>query len=109
MSQGNKEIEDAKLEDRRAETELVTVYETYESDVLPVIESILQSADIPFTVANESLMSLFPSDALSNTTLSDVGQVQFLVPADRAEEARTLLAEDFTFTEKPPELADGDD
>jgi Putative prokaryotic signal transducing protein len=69
----------------------VTAFETSESDVIPVIKSVLEGAEIPYLVEGEDLMNLFPSDMLGGI-FKPSAEVRFLVTADRAEEARALLA-----------------
>lgn len=78
--------------------ELVTVLATSRVADLPVIESLLRAAEIPFLTEGEGLMNLFPSEALGALFKSQA-EVRFKVPASRAQEARTLL-------ETPPEDLD---
>ncbi len=78
--------------------ELVTVLSTSRVADLPVIESLLRAAEIPFLTEGEGLMNLFPSEALGALFKSQA-EVQFKVPASRAQEARALL-------ETPPEDLD---
>lgn len=73
----------------------VVVYETSELDILPVLKSLLQSAEIPYETKGEDLMNLFPSEALTPITTRHRGEVQIVVPPDRAGEARELLATEF--------------
>ncbi len=79
-------------EDHEA-TPYETVFETSETDVIPVIKSLLQSADIPYRTEGEAMMNLFPSDLLGRVMSRPGAEVAFLVPADRVEEARELLTE----------------
>ena len=69
----------------------VEVFETSEIDVIPVIESILRGADIPYETGGEAMMNLFPSDLLGPVTSQPHSEIRFSVPEDRAEEARELL------------------
>ena len=73
------------------EQPLVKVFETSEVDVIPVIKSLLQSAGIPFHVEGEAMMNLYPSDLLGPIMGNPAGEVRFLVPEERAQEARQLL------------------
>ena len=79
-------------EDHEA-TNYVTVFETSETDVIPVIKSILRGAEIPFNTLGEAMMNLFPSDLLGRVMSKPGAEVSFMVPEDRAEEARQLLTE----------------
>ena len=69
----------------------VTVFETSEVDVIPVIKSLLDSAGIPFDTGGEAMMNLYPSDLLGTIMGRPAGEIRFSVPEDRAEEARQLL------------------
>lgn len=74
--------------------ELVPVYATSDTDVLPVIKSLLDAADIPFMVDGEAMMDLFPSHFLGPALHRPRGEARIFVQAERAEEARALLQED---------------
>ncbi len=76
-----------------AKTPYAVVFATSETDVLPVIKSLLQSAGIPFETDGEAMLNLFPSDLLGPVLSRPRGEVRFYVPESRAEEARELLAE----------------
>ncbi|MEM7350457.1 MAG: DUF2007 domain-containing protein [Acidobacteriota bacterium] len=69
----------------------VKVFETSEVDVIPVIKSLLQSAEIPFRTEGEAMMNLYPSDLLGPIMGNPAGEVRFLVPDAQAEAARQLL------------------
>lgn len=77
-------------EDHQA-PEYVSIFETSETDVIPVIKSVLEGAEIPYLVEGEDLMNLFPSDMLGGLYRPSA-EVHFMVTADRAEETRQLLA-----------------
>ena len=79
-------------EDHEA-TPYVTVFETSETDLIPVIKSVLRGAEIPFNTEGEAMMNLFPSDLLGPLMSRPGAEVSFLVPEERAEEARQLLTE----------------
>ena len=72
---------------------LVTVFATSEVDLVPVIKSILDGAEIPYVTDGESMMDLFPSDMLGAALHRPRGELRFQVPADREEEVRALLTE----------------
>ncbi len=80
------------MDDHR-KTPYVVVFATSEADVIPVIKSLLQSAEIPFETDGEAMLNLFPSDLLGPVLNRPRGEVRFHVPEDRAEEARELLTE----------------
>ena len=88
-------------EDHRATT-YVQVFATSQTDVIPVIKSLLRGADIPFETDGEAMMNLFPSDLLGPVWSRPRGEVRFHVPESWADEARELLATDVEVAE--PEL-----
>lgn len=79
--------------DRDHDDDPVTVFRTSDVDLVPVIKSLLQSADIPFAVEGEGLMNLLPSNALGPAFSGSAGQLRFKVPADLETEARAVLEE----------------
>ena len=82
-------------------TPYVTIFETSEVDVIPVIKSLLHSAEIPFNTVGEGMMNLFPSDLLGRVMSRPGAEVSFLVPEDRAEEARQLFETQATDLPEP--------
>lgn len=80
--------------------ESVTVLETSDLSLIPVVKSLLDSADIPYHVKGEGLMNLFPSEALGALLHSSAGEVIIRVPKSRADEARELLTAE-------PQIDDG--
>jgi hypothetical protein len=70
----------------------VTVLRTAESALLPVVGSILEGAGIPYSLRGEETLHLFPSTGLGLFVDPGATGVEVLVPADRADEARELLA-----------------
>ena len=80
-------------EEAHRATPFVTVFETSEADVIPVIKSILRGAEIPFNTRGEAMMNLFPSDLLGRTMSRPGAEVSFEVPESYAELARELLTE----------------
>lgn len=87
-----------------SQVEHVVVHESSRSADIPVIRSLLESADIPFIMEGKDLMNLFPSEFLG-TMIDPHAAVRFKVPIDRAEEAQALLQEDPTLDSPPEELA----
>lgn len=70
---------------------LVTVFRTANAAVLPVLESVLDSTDIPYTVKGEELLGLFPGAGAGFAVDARSRGVEVQVPEDRAEEARNIL------------------
>jgi hypothetical protein len=100
-------VHDAPAEEDHRARPFAMVFTTSEADVIPVIKSLLQSADIPFETDGEAMMDLFPSDMLGPVLSRPRGEVQFYVPESRAEEARELLVELPIDVEEPE--SDSDD
>ena len=72
---------------------LETVFATSEADLVPVIKSVLEAAEIPYVTDGEAMMNLFPSDLLGPALHRNRGELRFQVAAERAEEARALLTQ----------------
>lgn len=87
-------VHEPPAEEDHTETPYVTVFESSEADVIPVIKSLLQGAGIPFNTRGEAMMNLFPSDLLGRVMSRPGAEVSFDVPEARAEEARQLLTEE---------------
>ena len=86
-----------------------SVYETSRPADVPVIKSLLKGAGIPYVTEGDSMMNLFPSEAaMTIMTSKGHAELRFLVPSDKAEDARALLAEDPQIETIPDELR-GDD
>lgn len=83
---------DSPPEPSRDEAELIPVFETSDADTLPVVKSALDAAGIPYLVQGDESFGLLPAGGgfFGKRGLG----VAILVPADRAEEARELLAAD---------------
>lgn len=78
-------------DDQRA---LVPVLRTTDPALLPVVKSLLQSADIPYFVQGEEAMGLFPLGPFGgHHSRSRLGAV-IHVPPDRVDEVRELLQEE---------------
>jgi len=71
--------------------EYVTILETSDLSVIPVLKTALEGAGIPFRTRGEGLMDIFPAETLGAPFHSSAGEVEIRVPVDRAEEARELL------------------
>ncbi len=72
---------------------LVEVARTQDSSLLLVLKSLLDGAEIPYTVLGERRMAMEPIGGAFGRPLTSWGAV-ILVPAERADEARELLAID---------------
>ena len=90
---------------------LETVFATSQADLVPVIKSLLEAAEIPYVTDGEAMMNLFPSDLLGPTLHRARGELRFQVASERAEEARDLLAQhsDVPYPEELVEEGDGGD
>lgn len=71
--------------------EYVTILETSDLSVIPVLKTALEGAGIPYHTRGEGLMDIFPAETLGAPFHSSAGEVEIRVPVDRAEEARELL------------------
>ena len=75
-----------------AEMELEQVFETTDPTLLPVIKSVLESAEIPYMLEGEGSFALLPlGGGFVNERHQALG-VEVHVARERAEEARALLA-----------------
>ena len=71
----------------------ITVFETTDITLLPVIKSVLQSAEIPFYVRGDEAMGILPVGTFGSG-INYGGQglgAAVVVHEDRAEEAKALL------------------
>ena len=84
-------ITDDMASEPEPDEQLVTVYETSNATVVPVIHSLLQSADIEYTTTSESLQDLVAGGRLSGYNAA-AGTVRFLVRESDALLARDVLA-----------------
>ncbi|MGH9380918.1 MAG: putative signal transducing protein [Thermoanaerobaculia bacterium] len=85
---------DSPPEPSRDDAELISVFETSDADTLPVVKSALDAAGIPYLVQGDEAFGLLPAGGVSGFFGKQGLGVAILVPADRADEARELLAED---------------
>ena len=78
-------------EDEASASELVAVFTTADSSLLPIVKSVLDAAGIPYLVQGEETLGLFPLGrfgvGVSKRTLGAIVHV----PESRLEEARELL------------------
>ena len=74
------------------QVELVQVYESGNPALIPIIESVLDDADIEFMTKSENLQDLFAWGRLIGGYNFAIGPVHFLVRSEDADEARELLA-----------------
>jgi len=79
----------------------VMIFSTVELELLAVVRSVLQSAEIPFIVQGEHGLSQLPTGMLAGPFAVNGLAVRLFVPASRAEEARELLAHTVESPEEP--------
>jgi hypothetical protein len=70
----------------------VLIFSTAEVDLLAVVRSVLQSADIPFVVQGDHALGQLPTGILAGPFTRNGMAARIFVPASRADEARQLLA-----------------
>jgi len=73
--------------------EPVTVFESSDTALLAVAESLLEEADIEFFAKGEGIQDLFAGGRIGTGFNPVVGPVQLQVPADDVEEATAILRE----------------
>ena len=71
--------------------DLVPVFETADSALLPVLKSVLDAAGIPFTVQGDQMLGLLPLGPFGIGVRRGVLGAIVLVPRERAAEARDVL------------------
>ena len=71
--------------------DLVPVFETADSALLPILKSVLYGAGIPHVVQGDRALSLLPMGPFGIGVHKGVLGAIILVPGERAEEARDLL------------------
>ena len=79
----------------------VLVFTTVELELLAVVRSVLQSADIPFVVQGEHGLAQLPTGMLAGPFARGGLASRIFVPASRADEARELLAHTIEASEDP--------
>ena len=88
-------------EDAEGGPTLDTVGFVTDRNLLPVMRSVLQAADIPFVVRNEYDQFASVFGAVMSKLGLKVTAPAILVPSDRVEEARTLLNTTAEVTDQP--------
>lgn len=81
---------DPETDDRR---EYVSVLETTDTSLVPVIRSLLTAAGVPFVVEGEDALGILPVGSAGGS-VSHFGKgiaARFLVPRERREEAEDLI------------------
>ena len=73
------------------EAKLVKVFQTGEAAMIPVVESVLDSAGIEFLAKGEEVQDLFGFGRLGTNYSFVAGPVEFLVREEDAATARELL------------------
>jgi hypothetical protein len=69
----------------------VKVYETGNAALIPLLESLLDSAGIEYLAKGEGIQDLFGWGRLGSNLNYVIGPVEFLVRADQADEARAII------------------
>ncbi len=75
------------------DVEVEQVFETHDPTAIPVVTSILESANIPFLIEGMEKFNPFRGAEGALRFNPNAGRATFVVPANRAEEARILLTE----------------
>ena len=79
-----------------SEGEYVEVFETSDSALLPVIQGLLRSAEIPFETFGDEALAVYPVGRFGAGGISEGGHglvAKIMVTRDREAEARALLDE----------------
>jgi hypothetical protein len=71
--------------------ELVAVLRTSDSNLLPVVKSVLDAAGIPYVVQGDEAMGMMPLGPFGGGVFRDVLGASVLVPRHRFDEALELL------------------
>lgn len=77
----------------------VTVLETFDVSIIPLLKTALAGAGIPYRFRGEGLMNIFPAKTRGALFHDSAGEVLVRVPESRADEARQLLESTATLTE----------
>lgn len=95
----------AELPDEESETDLVRVFETADVSLLPVVKSVLSSAEIPFFTQGDEALGVLPVGRVGAGGISAGGHglvATILVDRKHHDEARALL-DQFADTESDGE------
>ena len=79
----------------------VLVLTTVELELLAVVRSLLESADIPFIVQGDHALAQLPTGVMAGPFARSGMAARVFVPATRAAEARDLLANTLEPGEEP--------
>ena len=77
--------------EREEEEDLVPVLRTSDPSFLPVAQSVLEAAGIPYVIQGGETAGLFPLGPFGRGLFRDGLGASILVPREREEEARELL------------------
>ncbi|MGZ5477856.1 MAG: putative signal transducing protein [Thermoanaerobaculia bacterium] len=70
---------------------LVKIYETGNAAIIPIVVSLLRSAEIDFMTKGEPIQDLFGWGRFGANQNYAIGPVEFFVREDAADEARALI------------------
>ena len=79
------------LVERDDAEELVAILRTSDATLLPLIQSVLDAAGIPFVIQGGEALGLLPLGPFGGGMFRDALGAAVLVPRERADEARALL------------------
>lgn len=74
-----------------AEDELVKIFETAQPGELAIVRSILDAANIPFTVEGDGALGMLPLGSFGRSFFGRAVSAVIRVPANVASDAQTLL------------------
>ncbi|MEM8962465.1 MAG: DUF2007 domain-containing protein [Acidobacteriota bacterium] len=90
--------------------DVVSIYETDDVNLIPVLKSILRDAEIPYYVQGEEAVSLLPVGSFgSHSAHHGLMSMSIHVQAQHADEARALLEAVATAPVEIPEPEEGDE
>ena len=84
-------VEEEPEEEGQPDVELVKVFEADNAAVLPLVESVLQDAEIEVMTKPEGLQDLFALGRLGTGSNVVIGPVEILVRKEDEAEARALI------------------
>jgi hypothetical protein len=88
--------------DPQPDMELVKIYETGNAALIPLVESLLEDAEIEYMTKGEPLQDLFGWGRFGTNVNFVIGPVEFYVRADFEAEARAVLAQLDEIESAPP-------
>jgi hypothetical protein len=86
-------LEPRSPQDDERDAELVAVFQTGDPTLLPLVQSTLEAAGVPFVTQGEEALGLLPLGQFGMGVMQPAGGAQILVPRAREAEARTLIEE----------------